>query len=262
MHLFEFEDQPWFPHAFRKYLTDVVQFISNRAVERSPVLEVLARLLDRAGADSIVDLCSGSSGPLPALRGRLEARRGAVRVLLTDKYPHLAAYAAEEVRSAGRVRYRAEAVDATAVPADLKGVRTLFASLHHFKPDQVRAILADAARQRCGIGVFEGTERTPRALLMTAVMAPLFALGAALAIRPFRWGRLFWTCLIPVIPLATVWDGLVSCLRTYSIEELRDLAESVSARDYVWETGSAPIRSTPVLLTYLLGYPGPAGTSV
>lgn len=261
MHLFEFEDQSWFPHALRNYLTDVVQFISRRAVERSPVLEVLARLLDQAGADTIVDLCSGSSGPLPVLRERLEARRRAVSVVLTDKYPHLAAYRAAEARSAGRVRYRSQAVDATAVPPDLAGVRTLFTSLHHFRPDQVRAILADAVRQRRGIGVFEGTERSFRALVMTAVMAPLFALGAALAIRPFRWGRLFWTYLFPVIPLVTLWDGLVSCLRTYSLDELRDLAGSVVAPDYVWETGSAPIRSTPVLMTYLLGYPVPAGTT-
>lgn len=233
----------------------MVQFISNRAAERSPVLEVLTRLLDQAGSDAIVDLCSGSSGPLPFLRDQLEARRGAVSVVLTDKYPHLAAYQAVEMRSGGRVRYRSQAVDATAVPPDLAGVRTLFASLHHFKPEQVRAILADAARQRRGIGAFEGTERTVRAVLMTAVMAPLFALGAALLIRPFRWGRLFWTYLVPVIPLVTLWDGLVSCLRTYSVDELRDLAASVPAQDYVWETGSAPIRSTPVQMTYLLGFP-------
>ncbi len=233
----------------------MVQVISNRAAERSPVVEVLAGLLDRVGADAIVDLCSGSAGPLPFLREKLEARRGPLRVVLTDKYPHLAAYRAADARSGGRVGYRADAVDATAVPADLPGVRTLFASLHHFRPPQVRAILADAIRQRRGIAVFEGTERTLRAVLMTAVMAPLFALAAAPAIRPFRWGRLVWTYLIPVIPLVTLWDGLVSCLRTYSPEELRSLAESLGAQDYVFEVGSAPIRSTPVEMTYLLGFP-------
>ena len=238
----------------------MVQFISNRAAERSPVVEVLAGLLDRTGGDAIVDLCSGSCGPLPFLRDELEARRGPLRVMLTDKYPHLAAYRAAHARSDGRVSYRAEPVDATAVPSDLPGVRTLFASLHHFRPRQVQAILADAVRQRRGIGIFEGTERSLRAVVMTAVMAPLFALGATPAIRPFRWGRLVWTYLLPVIPLVTLWDGLVSCLRTYSLEELRALAQGVGAQDYVFELGSAPIRSTPVQMTYLLGFPVPSGT--
>src|SRR5450759_4223616 len=33
-------------------------------------------------------------------------------------------------------------------------------------------------------------------------------------IRPFRWSRLLWTYLIPIIPLVFLFDGVVSCHRT------------------------------------------------
>ncbi len=31
----------------------------------------------------------------------------------------------------------------------------------------------------------------------------------------FRWSRLFWGWLVPVIPLATTWDATLSALRIY-----------------------------------------------
>ncbi len=55
----------------------------------------------------------------------------------------------------------AEPVDATAVPAELGGFRTLLGAFHHFPPDVARSILADAAQKRRGLAVLEYTERRP-----------------------------------------------------------------------------------------------------
>ena len=40
-------------------------------------------------------------------------------------------------------------------------------------------------------------------------------------IRPFRWSRLFWTWLIPLVPFVLFYDGIVSCLRAYSHRRTR-----------------------------------------
>jgi len=74
-------------------------------------------------------------------------------------------------------------------------------------------------------------------------------------IRPFRWSRLLWTYLIPLVPMVTLFDGLVSCLRTYSIEELRDLAARLDANDYLWDIGTVKSTSSPIPITYLIGVP-------
>jgi len=259
LHLFEWEDQAWFPHRWRNYLTDVLQFTFTRLARRAPLVkELLGKLLDCMHTDTIVDLCSGSSGPLAWFRQKLEEERGRpVFVLLTDKYPNLEAFRSLRDISHGRISFRADSIDATAVPEELAGVRTLFLSFHHFRPHRARAILEDAARRRRAIAVFEAAERSWKVLLFAPIF-PLEVWAVTLFMRPVRIGRLFWTYLIPVMPLVVFWDALVSCLRTYTPRELEQMAASIPEADYVWEIGRAPVQGMPACITYLVGYPRPA----
>ncbi len=64
-----------------------------------------------------------------------------------------------------------------------------------------------------------------------------------------------WTYLIPVVPLVSFFDGLVSCLRTYSVQELRELSEGLDAKDYQWEIGERKSTAGPIPITYLIGVP-------
>lgn len=176
-------------------------------------------------------------------------------IVLTDKFPNLPALARTRAATRGRVQFHSESVDATRVPAGLDGFRTLFTSFHHFRPDAARAILRDAMRSRQGIGVFEVTARRPIAVLAGALV-PLLVLLAAPFIRPFRWSRLGWTYLPPVLPAVATFDGIVSCLRTYDSAELRALTVDLTEDGYRWEAGELAGRWSPVPVTYLIGYPG------
>ena len=75
------------------------------------------------------------------------------------------------------------------------------------------------------------------------------------SIRPFRWSRLLYTYVLPIIPLVLLFDGLVSCLRTYQPRELRELIEVVAAPEYRWETGEQSGTFGGLPITYLIGYP-------
>ena len=55
--------------------------------------------------------------------------------------------------------------------------------------------------------------------------------------RPFRWSRLLFTYLVPLIPLVVLWDGIVSCFRTRTPEELLELTKSFP--QYNWTAGYA-----------------------
>jgi hypothetical protein len=117
--------------------------------------------------------------------------------------------------------------------------------------------LADAARRREGIGVFEFTERRLQAFLVM-LLAPVMVLLLTPFVRPFRWDRLLWTYIIPVMPLVALWDGQVSNMRTYSLEELRELTRGIEAEGYTWEVGQ--VGYFPRLrATYLFGYPATVG---
>jgi hypothetical protein len=75
------------------------------------------------------------------------------------------------------------------------------------------------------------TARTPAATL-GMLGAPLITLAVTPAIRPFRWSRLFWTYLVPAVPAVVLFDGVVSCLRTYTPGELRALTRGLDADGY------------------------------
>ena len=131
----------------------------------------------------------------------------------------------------------------------------MFNAFHHFRPSDAMAVLRDATHARQPIGIFEMAERRPRTLLSLLLLTPLVVAIATPFMRPFRWQRLPWTYLLPLVPLTCWWDGIVSQLRTYMPAELQSLAEAIGADNYCWRAGQVPVVSIPGNLTYLLGYP-------
>jgi hypothetical protein len=255
--LFEFHDLSGFPHNWRNFLTEFITCYIRLFNPYGALAPRLKSLLARLGCRQVVDLCSGASGPVLHMQELLtDGEQYGVEVTLTDKYPNAQAFRQAAARRPGQVNGVEESVDALAVPAELRGFRTLFASLHHFPPALARRILEDAARRREGIGVFEFTERRLQAFLVM-LLAPVMVLLLTPFVRPFRWSRLLWTYVIPVMPLVALWDGQVSNMRTYSLGELRELTQSIEADGYRWEAGQ--VGYFPRLrATYLFGYPAAA----
>jgi hypothetical protein len=252
LQLVEIEDLSWCPSAVRDGVTDFLQFMSDAGRVYAPAAPLLADALARTSAATVVDLAAGAGGPWRSLLPELAARGVAPRVCLTDRHPNAAAFARVERDTAGAVTGRAQAVDATAVPPDVVGFRTIFAALHHFRPADARAVLRDAVARGEGIGAFEPMHRSARAILITC-LTPLVVLLATPFVRPFRWSRLFWTYVVPAIPLVVLIDGIVSCLRTYTPAELEALASDLDTTGYSWRAGE--VGTGPIPVTFLLGVP-------
>jgi hypothetical protein len=241
LHLIEIHDQPWCPPSLRDALTDFLQFTINLGRSYAAVLPLLRDAIARAGASKVVDLCSGAGGPWRRWRHGFP-----IPVVLTDKYPN-------SLAQSGALPFHPVPVDATAVPADLRGFRTVFTAFHHFRPAEARAILADAVRQGQGIGVFEISRRAPPEMAVIA-LTWLAVLAFVPFIRPLRWSRLAWTYLPPLLPIVGLFDGVVSCLRTYAPAELRALVAGLE--EYEWEIGEAARAWwRPLRVTYLIGVP-------
>jgi hypothetical protein len=252
--LVELVDLAWWPRVFRDAATDYLATSMRVAQAQDVVAPLLASALTRARASRVVDLCSGAGGLWAVLLPALRARGVEVSVVLTDKFPNHAALGAVAAGTSG-IEVETAAVDALDVPPRLAGFRTIFLALHHFAPDDARGILASAIRGGQGIAVVEGASRTPAALAVMAAM-PLAVWLLTPAIRPFRWSRLFWTYVVPVLPLAILFDGVVSVLRIYSPEEMRAMAATVpGAEGYDWDAGLLRPRGAPVGVPYLVGIP-------
>lgn len=259
LHLFELEDQPWFPRTIRDLATDYLHFVQSRLAMHRPAVPLLAELVRRTGVTRVVDLCAGGAGPVPALATALRAEGLAISFVLTDLYPNIPAFAEVAADADTPVTWVAEPVDARAVPASLDGIRTLFNAFHHFRPADAVAVLRDAARRGQPIAIFEYPDRRLRLLPAFALLTPLAVLAVTPWIRPFRWRRLAFTYVLPLVPLTCWWDGIVSTLRAYTPVELEQLAREVGVRDYRWRVGRVAVASPPSRLTYLLGWPEAAG---
>ena len=252
LHLFEVEDLSFCPRVIRDGITDVLQHSINSGKMYLPVVPLLLDALEKTDSSRLVDMCSGGGGPWPSLYPELAS--GDREVLLTDKFPNIPALDRTRSLFDGGLDYVADSVSAFDVPEDLNGFRTIFTGFHHFRPEDGQKIIADAVRKGEGIAIFEFTHRSFLPMLFTLFMSPIGTLLVAPFAKPFRWSRVLLTYVVPVLPLCAMWDGFVSCLRTYSTDELQALVESLPENDYRWEIGEVADRTVQPL-TYLMGYP-------
>jgi len=254
MHLFEIEDHPLCPRPVRDGGTDWLGFMANVTHAFDAIAPKIRQAMESTGTSRVIDLCSGGGGPWLTLSSELE-KAGPVEIELSDLYPNLDALAYLQTRSEGRCTFRTSGVDATDVPAELDGVRTLFNSFHHFRPDTARAILHDAVRKRRAIAVFEGVDRRWLPILAMPLQV-VFVLLLTPFVRPRKWSRFAFTYLLPLIPFIVLFDGTVSMLRIYMPDELHELVRSVPGHEgYTWDIGTTRIPGTPAGLTHLVGIP-------
>jgi len=250
----ELHEQPWFPSSLRDEITDALQFGLNLSNAYASIAPLLLSVLDSTRSRSIVDMCSGGGGPWLNLSRKLQPEAHVFHILLTDKYPNLRAFQNVKAASENHIAFCPQSVDAMKVPSELQGLRTMFTSFHHFPPEEARAILQNAVDARQGIGIFEITRRAPSTI---ALMFPWALMPFAFTplIRPFRWSRLLFTYVVPIIPLVLLFDGVVSCLRTYRPQELREMIKKLAGIEYQWEVGEHSKGSGEAPITYLIGYP-------
>ena len=256
LRLFEFEDLAWFPAVLRAGMMDYLRFMISALGTYRPIAPLLAEGLRRTAQTRVLELGAGAGGGTETVLAALRTLgQPAATITLTDLYPQPAAWADIARRTAGAIGYESAPVNALAVPAQLGGFRTIFSAFHHFPPAAATAMLRDAVRAGSGIGVFEGAGKHWAELLLAVSVLPVAQLLLTPFFRPFRFSRLVFTYLIPLIPLCTIWDGSVSVLRMYSTAELLALAHAADpAGAFAWQAGKKRHWWGPQV-TYLVGWP-------
>lgn len=253
--LFEFEDLSWFPDVIRTGGTDFLRYFLLTTELYKPVVSLINETLTNINETNIVDLCSGGGGYIEQVHKDINnISEHTISITLTDKFPNIQAYEFLKNKTRGGINYEPVSIDAAHVPKDLKGFRTMFSAVHHFQPEQVKHILQDAVANGAGIGFFDGGEKSIFAILGLLIIHPIAFLIFTPFFKPFKISRLFFTYILPLIPIYTVWDGVVSILRMYEPQELQQIAESLQTENYIWISGKTKNRFG-IRATYLIGYP-------
>ncbi|HNU59482.1 MAG TPA: hypothetical protein PKI08_05985, partial [Aquaticitalea sp.] len=198
------------------------------------------------------DLGSGGGGGLLWLGKELQNKNSEISIKFTDLYPNIEAF--QHTTSQSDIfEYHSEPINAKNVPENLKGLRTMFLSFHHFRPQEAKMVLQNAINNDQPIAIFEIQDRgLPSIVAM--LLSPLSVLATTPFIRPFRLSRLIFTYLIPIVPLIVLWDGIVSALRTYTADEMKDLVNTLENNTaFEWEFNKK--KSKTGFVIYTIGIP-------
>ena len=254
-YLFEFEDLAWFPNSIRESMTDYLRYLITKLDFYRPIVPLIIEGMNRSNANQIIDLCSGGGGAIEKIQNELKHLSDAeIKIILTDKYPNTSAFEFLSSKSDSAISFLHTSVDAADVPLTLKGFRTIFSGFHHFNYSFAKAVLKNAVDTKSGIGIFDGGNKNILAILAILVVHPIVFFFFTPFFRPFRFSRLFFTYIIPIIPFCTVWDGIVSIIRLYKPKELLQIAKEVEPNTYHWSSGKKKSKFG-LNVTFLIGYP-------
>ncbi len=234
-HLFEFNDMPWLPSPLRKTIMEFLHHMSVQLRMYDGSFDVLAELMKQRGLTSIQALCAGDGGLMLELSRHLD--REDVRIQLSDKHPSRERFEELARESGGRLSHVEQSVDVLDVPEHLSGLRLIVNAVHHFEPAQVRGILADAVNKGQPIVFLEPVQRDLVSLLRFSAATPLISAWLSLGgIRPLNPRRTLLGLVAPVGAFCFFFDGVVSHLRAYHLEEWRELIQQVEGSEgYDWD---------------------------
>lgn len=253
--LFEFEDKKWLPNIVRDGMMDYLRFVLNTGNFYGPVAPLIVELLAQTKATQIIDLCSGGGGTIEQVQKNIYNKYNLqIPFVLSDIFPNINAYQFIEQQSGGKITYYPLSLNAADVPAALTGVRTIFSAFHHFDEPTATKVITNAVQAKTAIAIFDGGDKNIFFILAITLLHPIAFVLLTPFFKPFKWHRLLLTYIIPIIPLCTIWDGIISIIRLYSPQKLLKIATTVDATTYRWKSGKVR-NKFGMQITYLLGYP-------
>jgi len=172
-----------------------------------------------------------------------------------NKFPNTAAYESLKLRSHSNIDYCSYPLDALQMNNDIYGCRTMFSAIHHFEQEEVALILRNNLKGKNAIGIFDSGDKHIGTIAGILLFHPILFFLCTLIIRPFKLNRIIFTYLIPIIPIYTIWDGVVSILRLYGPDELMEIAKHEDKTSlYDWTAGKNK-NKIGLSVTYLIGSP-------
>lgn len=230
--LFEFGDLDWVPDWYHVNLRKYLIFFYKAFGYFKLWIPSTVEFLDRSKSDTFLELGSGGGEPLALVVSEIPADKVAgKRFILSDINPVQEFVDRTNSQTESPFKYHPEAVDATAIPAELAHPRIFINSFHHFTPEQVVQVVASSVAQKQPMLVLEYVRNTPTGYL-SMLTGPLVLILTV----PFVVSRkdllplLLFTYLIPIFPLMFFWDGIVSCARMYSPQALQRIVADSGAQ--------------------------------
>ena len=264
LELFEFEDFQWLPNFVRSGVTNLIKVLHKLIGTSDVLVELIFNIRHKIDFEQIIDLGSGSGGPMIDTIEKINKSTsldGPIHLLLTDKYPNKKIIKNINELKIPFVKYYGGSFDALSIEEAPKGLKTMIASFHHIKPSFAKQILDSAEQSKEPILIYEIAKNNIPVIIwwillpISLVILIIISLIMTLFVRPLSFAQLFFTYIIPIIPIVYAWDGQASLMRTYTFEDIESIIRELDNKNYSWEISDARKSNGKKVGYYVFGYP-------
>ena len=241
----ELEDHGWFPNLFRRYQAEYIGSIVNWLKLYRPLVAELQHLIDTNNAIVIQDLCSGSGIPAIDMHRQLKGKHP---MILSDKFP------VRTFTGGSEISYVQEEVDVLLLEPQPSVCYTMYNGFHHFTVAEQQLLIKKMVMVRNPFLIAEIL--TPGIFTMFKIIfaATLLQLFTAPFVKPFSFLRLFFTYIIPVNLFTVLYDGIISVVRSKTVNQYEHLMGNLSTTDLKisvdnysnWKGSIVCIKGTPL----------------
>lgn len=182
------------------------------------------------GRKQITDLATGTGESVEFLLKHLDKAKSDVQIVGTDLFPNVDVLENLRLKYPENFNYVADQVNVF----DLKNsdnekkFYTIFTAFHHFHERDAVDFLRSAVGSQSELLVFEMGGRFDVLKYLWLPVGFFMFMLAPFTSKKWKWGKFIVSTIIPIIPVMVVFDGIVSNLRTYTENELRELAHRAS----------------------------------
>ena len=210
----ELEDYNWFPGLFRRFQVEYIGSVVRWLNIYKPVVPLYREMVEKNKPLYIQDLCSGSGAPLLYLASHIDA---GIKIVLSDKFPD------NHFTDSDKVVYKKDPVDALSFTPGHGVMYTQFNALHHFEDGDKRRLAGKLCESGNPFLFVEITEPGLVSMVKILFTTLVLQLLTAPLVKPFSLLRLFFTYLIPVNLFTVTYDGIISVMKSRTVQQYKQL---------------------------------------
>ena len=208
------------------------------------LLALFNRLKEKTKAKEFLDLGSGAGNVVEFLVRNTE---GPYTYAISDLQPCLKSYDEIKHRNQGRIDFVPYSVDLCQADGILKNKAvTIITTFHELDRREAQKAINNLLGYSKGFLIAEPIDKSAGQLFRLPWIVLYFWL-VPLWTKPRTFSRLFFTWLVPVLPLFHMHDGLISLLRSYTKLDFVKLLKNGKSRGWEGEVNTIDVDTTYVL---------------
>ena len=233
MHLFEFGDQNFVPDFYHEFLRDFMGQLYKKLGHYKLWTDSFSKFCERNRSGIIHDPCAGS-GEINELLIRelpnFQDYKFLLSDLMADQTPEYHEYF-KQIHEID-IEYAKKSKNLLTGVAKPNMPKIFINSFHHFKKAQAKVILTKNLEIGNEILILEYCHKTLMSYISMMAGPIMSLIMFPLVVTKKTFLPCFIFCyLIPIIPLMLLWDGFVSCLRTFDTKDIKKILKEINLKN-------------------------------